>query len=36
MYPSLSRDGARLAASDQDVRNLAIYDTRDFNKPLQW
>ena len=35
MYPSLSRDGARLAASDQDVRSLAIYDARDFNKPLQ-
>jgi Tol biopolymer transport system component/predicted Ser/Thr protein kinase len=35
MYPALSPDGARLAASDQDVRKLAIYDTRDFSKPLQ-
>ena len=35
MYPALSPDGARLAASDQDVRKLAVYDTRDFSKPLQ-
>ena len=35
MYPSLSPDGARMAASDQDVRKLAVYDTRDFSKPLQ-
>ena len=33
MYPSLSPDGARLAASDQDVRSVAIYETRDFSKP---
>ena len=35
MYPSLSPDGARMASSDQDARTLAIYDTRDFSKPLQ-
>ncbi len=33
MYPSLSRDGAWLAASDQDVRSVVVYDTRDFSKP---
>jgi serine/threonine protein kinase len=35
MYPALSPDGARLAASDQDVRKVALYDTRDFSKPAQ-
>ena len=33
MWPSLSPDGTLLAASDQDARNLAIYDARDFSKP---
>jgi serine/threonine protein kinase len=35
MYPGLSADGTRMAATEQDVRKLAIYDTRDFSKPLQ-
>jgi Tol biopolymer transport system component len=35
LWPTPSPDGARLAASDQNVRQLAIYDTRDFSKPLQ-
>jgi Tol biopolymer transport system component/predicted Ser/Thr protein kinase len=35
MYPTLTADGARMAATEQDVRKLAIYDTRDFSKPLQ-
>jgi Tol biopolymer transport system component len=35
MYPSLSPDGARMAASDQDVRQLVLYDTSDFSKPLR-
>ena len=35
MYPALSADGTRMAASEQDVRKLAIYETRDFSKPLQ-
>jgi len=35
MYPSISADGTRLAASDQDLRKVAIYDTRDFSKPLR-
>ena len=34
-WPSPSPDGARLAAGDATVRSIAIYDTRDFSKPLQ-
>ena len=33
MWPSPSPDGTRLAASDSDVRNIAVYETRDFSKP---
>jgi Tol biopolymer transport system component/tRNA A-37 threonylcarbamoyl transferase component Bud32 len=35
MYPALTADGARMGATEQDARKLAIYDTRDFSKPLQ-
>jgi WD40 repeat protein len=35
MFPSLSPDGARLAALDQNDGSIAIYDTRDFAKPLR-
>jgi Tol biopolymer transport system component len=35
MYPSPSPDGARLAAVDQNDGSIAIYETRDFSKPLQ-
>jgi Tol biopolymer transport system component len=34
-WPSPSPDGARLAAGDPTVRSIAIYETRDFSKPLQ-
>jgi tricorn protease len=35
MYPVLTSDGTLMAASEQDARKLAIYDTRDFSKPQQ-
>jgi Tol biopolymer transport system component len=35
MFPSPSPDGTKLVASDGDLRTVAIYDTRDFSKPLQ-
>ena len=34
-YGLPSPDGARMAAIDQNDGNIAIYDTRDFSKPLQ-
>jgi Tol biopolymer transport system component len=35
MWPSPSPDAARLAALDQNDEDVAIYETRDFSKPLQ-
>jgi Tol biopolymer transport system component len=34
MYPSPSPDGTRLAAADQDIRMIALFDTRDFGTPV--
>jgi eukaryotic-like serine/threonine-protein kinase len=33
IYPTVSRDGTRLSAADQDTGQMFIYDVRDFAKP---